>query len=170
CFFFFSSRRRHTRSKRDWSSDVCSSDLPETPFVSIFLLDFFLKCNENNVDSISYFDNTYEIEKAKHYSSVENSALPFDTKNFNVVKSNSIDDDCFEYRNIENTVCTKFITQSEYESSWREVSQYVNLGKGFYYGDNVMISLIRGIIVLYAIYRKNNPESYTFSILEGLFA
>src|SRR5699024_5589887 len=24
---FFSSRRRHTRSKRDWSSDVCSSDL-----------------------------------------------------------------------------------------------------------------------------------------------
>src|SRR5207247_4824809 len=25
-FFFFSSRRRHTRSTRDWSSDVCSSD------------------------------------------------------------------------------------------------------------------------------------------------
>src|SRR5207249_8768856 len=30
-FFFFSSRRRHTRSKRDWSSDVCSSDL--VPFL-----------------------------------------------------------------------------------------------------------------------------------------
>src|SRR2546428_3520372 len=27
--FFFSSRRRHTRSDRDWSSDVCSSDLDE---------------------------------------------------------------------------------------------------------------------------------------------
>src|SRR3712207_6972244 len=27
CFFFFSSRRRHTRYWRDWSSDVCSSDL-----------------------------------------------------------------------------------------------------------------------------------------------
>src|SRR2546421_8043748 len=27
--FFFSSRRRHTRSDRDWSSDVCSSDLTE---------------------------------------------------------------------------------------------------------------------------------------------
>src|SRR5260370_12236646 len=26
--FFFSSRRRHTRFKCDWSSDVCSSDLP----------------------------------------------------------------------------------------------------------------------------------------------
>src|SRR5690606_10272422 len=28
-FFFFSSRRRHTRFSRDWSSDVCSSDLVE---------------------------------------------------------------------------------------------------------------------------------------------
>src|SRR6266536_2190275 len=28
-FFFFSSRRRHTRSTRDWSSDVCSSDLSD---------------------------------------------------------------------------------------------------------------------------------------------
>src|SRR6266446_1800826 len=28
CLFFFSSRRRHTRLQGDWSSDVCSSDLP----------------------------------------------------------------------------------------------------------------------------------------------
>src|SRR2546429_3032255 len=28
-FFFFSSRRRHTRCSRDWSSDVCSSDLAQ---------------------------------------------------------------------------------------------------------------------------------------------
>src|SRR3989449_4686937 len=28
-FFFFSSRRRHTRCSRDWSSDVCSSDLTD---------------------------------------------------------------------------------------------------------------------------------------------
>src|SRR6266511_1546985 len=30
-FFFFSSRRRHTRFSRDWSSDVCSSDLGRNP-------------------------------------------------------------------------------------------------------------------------------------------
>src|SRR5207253_8043575 len=29
--FFFSSRRRHTRWPRDWSSDVCSSDLTPIP-------------------------------------------------------------------------------------------------------------------------------------------
>src|SRR5882757_10268901 len=29
-FFFFSSRRRHTRYWRDWSSDVCSSDLGDS--------------------------------------------------------------------------------------------------------------------------------------------
>src|SRR5207249_5674404 len=35
--FFFSSRRRHTRSKRDWSSDVCSSDL-DAAFAVAFVL------------------------------------------------------------------------------------------------------------------------------------
>src|SRR5207249_6392580 len=33
----FSSRRRHTRSKRDWSSDVCSSDLTIVPLYVIFV-------------------------------------------------------------------------------------------------------------------------------------
>src|SRR5690606_40843461 len=32
--FFFSSRRRHTRFSRDWSSDVCSSDLADLLGVS----------------------------------------------------------------------------------------------------------------------------------------
>src|SRR5215467_9202338 len=32
-FFFFSSRRRHTRLQGDWSSDVCSSDLFQTGLV-----------------------------------------------------------------------------------------------------------------------------------------
>src|SRR5438445_13838086 len=34
-FFFFSSRRRHTRYWRDWSSDVCSSDLARDVEVGI---------------------------------------------------------------------------------------------------------------------------------------
>src|SRR5207253_5329891 len=32
--FFFSSRRRHTRWPRDWSSDVCSSDLPKLTVIT----------------------------------------------------------------------------------------------------------------------------------------
>src|SRR5436309_4586473 len=36
CFFFFSSRRRHTRFSRDWSSDVCSSDLQRAGAVELF--------------------------------------------------------------------------------------------------------------------------------------
>src|SRR5206468_9476906 len=35
--FFFSSRRRHTRSDRDWSSDVCSSDLINGPRSKCFI-------------------------------------------------------------------------------------------------------------------------------------
>src|SRR6478672_12046929 len=34
-FFFFSSRRRHTRSDRDWSSDVCSSDLSAVDYAAL---------------------------------------------------------------------------------------------------------------------------------------
>src|SRR3712207_6620831 len=35
-FFFFSSRRRHTRYWRDWSSDVCSSDLDPRQGITLF--------------------------------------------------------------------------------------------------------------------------------------
>src|SRR5687768_18126428 len=39
CCFFFSSRRRHTRCSRDWSSDVCSSDLDQSVGWSFVFLD-----------------------------------------------------------------------------------------------------------------------------------
>src|SRR5436309_15814626 len=42
--FFFSSRRRHTRFSRDWSSDVCSSDLTSVSW------QFFLFCQETLVE------------------------------------------------------------------------------------------------------------------------
>src|SRR2546422_7731695 len=42
CFFFFSSRRRHTRCSRDWSSDVCSSDLAS--HLVRQMAGFFVRC------------------------------------------------------------------------------------------------------------------------------
>src|SRR2546422_8155169 len=46
CFFFFSSRRRHTRCSRDWSSDVCSSDLFWAEVAHRFVLGFEIEyCN-----------------------------------------------------------------------------------------------------------------------------
>src|SRR5690606_39881638 len=53
-FFFFSSRRRHTRFSRDWSSDVCSSDL-HSEFVNLVermledervINDFYCECGD----------------------------------------------------------------------------------------------------------------------------
>src|SRR5687768_17795712 len=35
--FFFSSRRRHTRCSRDWSSDVCSSDLSQVVVTELWI-------------------------------------------------------------------------------------------------------------------------------------
>src|SRR3989449_1946507 len=64
--FFFSSRRRHTRCSRDWSSDVCSSDLrssrpttssecpsPYTAAVSIQLMPSSSACRMAARDAVS---------------------------------------------------------------------------------------------------------------------
>src|SRR5699024_12207636 len=69
--FFFSSRRRHTRSKRDWSSDVCSSDLVRKVFI-LFprVLSFFTLYN-NTLEYMDYFakkiTNFYMTGFLKHY-------------------------------------------------------------------------------------------------------
>ena len=52
-FFFFSSRRRHTRCGRDWSSDVCSSDLNDR--IDDFLyVDTYNINNSNNELSLGF--------------------------------------------------------------------------------------------------------------------
>src|SRR2546422_11648606 len=51
-FFFFSSRRRHTRCSRDWSSDVCSSDLGVLPvklLVELAAIGFLILLNLRGV-------------------------------------------------------------------------------------------------------------------------
>ena len=47
--FFFSSRRRHTSIERDWSSDVCSSDLVELVAnrIKVDIFRFSPKVNES---------------------------------------------------------------------------------------------------------------------------
>src|ERR1019366_8957593 len=47
-FFFFSSRRRHTRLVSDWSSDVCSSDLDQFAVASLFG-DFAVFKDQNSI-------------------------------------------------------------------------------------------------------------------------
>ena len=63
-FFFFSSRRRHTRSDRDWSSDVCSSDLSSRlsilSLIVFFILGAFLL---SRVDEKKGIENAQENSK-----------------------------------------------------------------------------------------------------------
>src|SRR5690606_40970015 len=53
--FFFSSRRRHTRFSRDWSSDVCSSDLP----IQVRMLDNVIDLNRLPVPQATITNRKY---------------------------------------------------------------------------------------------------------------
>src|SRR5690606_39717044 len=56
----FSSRRRHTRFSRDWSSDVCSSDLAEAQKVD--RPSFHILHNEQLVNAAAKFDRGEQVE------------------------------------------------------------------------------------------------------------
>src|SRR6266511_3645887 len=55
-FFFFSSRRRHTRFSRDWSSDVCSSDLDKRALYHVALLRYAGCTAESHLDAALFGD------------------------------------------------------------------------------------------------------------------
>src|SRR5690606_40219144 len=62
-YFFFSSRRRHTRFSRDWSSDVCSSDL--APLV------FYLNIDKTPAElSLILTDIGLEVEAVEKVESI----------------------------------------------------------------------------------------------------
>src|SRR5690606_39962098 len=58
--FFFSSRRRHTRFSRDWSSDVCSSDLDHTVGSSRTV-----KCRSSTAFQYRHRGNVFGVKVAK---------------------------------------------------------------------------------------------------------
>src|SRR5690606_40819943 len=60
--FFFSSRRRHTRVSRDWSSDVCSSDLK----------DLAVECGGFNEQIGKYFEDYFLWNLIAEKAKVEN--------------------------------------------------------------------------------------------------
>src|SRR3712207_9203542 len=61
--FLFSSRRQHTRYWRDWSSDVCSSDLDQT-FTDKMLL---AEANQWPEDAAAYFGDGDECHMNFHF-------------------------------------------------------------------------------------------------------
>src|SRR5438874_1801918 len=69
-FFFFSSRRRHTRSLRDWSSDVCSSDLALKKLAVYGRADWF---NLGDQDLATHIHRSALLEEGKTLSEIAES-------------------------------------------------------------------------------------------------
>src|SRR5438034_10387339 len=66
-FFFFSSRRRHTRSLCDWSSDVCSSDLADD-------LEHFYRIGYGDVDFAPVLQRLYGLHQVKFLTPFESAS------------------------------------------------------------------------------------------------
>src|SRR5256885_10174021 len=89
--FFFSSRRRHTRLQGDWSSDVCSSDLPIQRHELVFVTqirsadvgrDTIIKSTGLRESAMLTEDeNIVEIKFAVQYRLSDARAWPFESKN-----------------------------------------------------------------------------------------
>src|SRR5699024_11653643 len=81
---FFSSRRRHTISKRDWSSDVCSSDL-----YVYFMLNKpngYLSATEDRVDPVV----VDLIEGYEHYDLFPVGRLDKDTEGLLIITNDGL--------------------------------------------------------------------------------
>src|SRR5690606_40982573 len=63
--FFFSSRRRHTRFSRDWSSDVCSSDLEAGLYAYNHNLDSSEEYYKEVISTRGYQDRLDTIENVR---------------------------------------------------------------------------------------------------------
>src|SRR5690606_40801698 len=96
-FFFFSSRRRHTRFSRDWSSDVCSSDLKQVSIALRFYgnssIDKWMVTVKLDQD---YLSNGYAVP-------AEQSALTFNSQSIN--SGNRSEEHTSELQSRENLVC-----------------------------------------------------------------
>src|SRR5699024_11400845 len=91
--FFFSSRRRHTRSKRDWSSDVCSSDLSDSNFIvtaelpgykrehiRVEVLGHYLRISVEDIDEMEKVDERKQFYSHRHFNQIKERTvnLPFE--------------------------------------------------------------------------------------------
>src|SRR5690606_39815826 len=87
--FFFSSRRRHTRFSRDWSSDVCSSDLEvqSNRELLYFKLQELTGMNIEELETISYQlqEINLEMDSAKQMNRKELQALEASQKAYEYV-------------------------------------------------------------------------------------
>src|SRR5699024_11383001 len=104
--FCFSSRRRHTRSKRDWSSDVCSSDLwPQT------LIDLGTLKKNSIVTKLFQKMEKYLYKKADLIISVLPNAEEHITK-YNINKDKIVHlPNGIDINNLEKAIQKKFIVK-----------------------------------------------------------
>src|SRR5690606_39498475 len=83
-----SSRRRHTRFSRDWSSDVCSSDLELISLMN----ELGVVLSKIVTDADSSIENSLEIQVVKNIKALNDQVLHFDDREFDSLRDSLMAD------------------------------------------------------------------------------
>ena len=115
-FFFFSSRRRHTRLVRDWSSDVCSSDLA----------DFVTTSDGTGVvhTAVMYGEDDYNLGMkeglpAQHTVGIDGSFISGTHRLLDGRYVKDCDEDIIDLLSDENKLYREHIYTHDYPHCWR---------------------------------------------------
>src|SRR5690606_39733605 len=105
--FFFSSRRRHTRFSRDWSSDVCSSDLTfNLPLNRTSVAQHFVLKDETGQSielNFSYLDNDKTLSAKPTYTLLNNSIYTIEIGALKAISGETFPGVSYTFRSEEHT-------------------------------------------------------------------
>src|SRR5690606_40063426 len=105
-YFFFSSRSRHTRFSRDWSSDVCSSDLSFKPFAIASAIEAGLYGPSSLID-------TSPVKVGNRVLSDEESNIGTVTLTTVLARSNRSEEHTSELQSREKLVCRLLLAKKK---------------------------------------------------------
>src|SRR3712207_2086099 len=169
-FFFFSSRRRHTRYWRDWSSDVCSSDLKSTdngnghrtPHLGTLPASGSHRYHTEHGRSGSHQYRT-KTALARCDHGVQHRHAPFTTKRNIIDKHNTV-----LYHNTDEHDGPKQTHHTQGTSRKEQCHEYTAERKGQREHDNERIGQRFELGSHYNKYKDNNQKAQRTQVTEGV--
>src|SRR5690606_32857023 len=152
-FFFFSSRRRHTRFSRDWSSDVCSSDLLRRE--GVYATDFPHKASGGNNSYISVEFQHPTINSATVKFNPKKITTPTTEGEYNEFKALSKYPNYLRYTDLNEFICNKRKAER-----YKYIAKFFGLEKFSLLQDTLQASINKQVTSLMNLHNTFDANMY----------